>query len=688
MPRLKFLLNILAAGLVIAAYYWFVMQPQRQMLEQQMLQRFESSMQTHAMMIDHAFEHQLEAARSMSSRSMIRNKLQEYVQGRIPIKALRYYTADKYVDGAAALNHCLYAARYAGNERIAEFGSAPTTDLLKRIVQKPLSNQASLQLLQGEAPQILVYSPVMQGDAVLGVDLLVFDLQPVLDGIQKQGVQVQITEADTVPQKLLQDNYLQTSIASSSLPTLSFVLSTDRRSFSAPIEAHINSQYWVFGLMLSFSGFILFVLHRQNREVFFQKEHLLKARIAEATKELEDSFQALLEEKKRSEERAKDYQLLADATTEGVARIKNGLIRFVSPHFAARLGKSTEELVGQSLMDNMACHVHADDIPIINRVVQKAVQSKAPSVRFRYRIKQADGSYNWFENVMDMKLGETEQDYEMIIHIRNIQQQVENEELIATQLQELNHLNQEKNDLFALLSHDLRSPLQAISGYLQLLELGEMAHSEDFQTHIKQLRKATVGTTQLLNDLLEWALLSTKKQQVEWQSHPLSELVQTTLASIQIHADKKNINLHTDIVAIDLNTHRPAFNAILRNLLSNAIKFSPEHSTIKVLAKQQVKNLILEVQDEGVGLSIEECELINEEKTALFRSARTSEVHGKGYGLRMSQDFARALGGRLTARIPTDREKGSTFRLTLPLNQGNKEAKVWVHTKNQSLINH
>jgi K+-sensing histidine kinase KdpD len=136
-----------------------------------------------------------------------------------------------------------------------------------------------------------------------------------------------------------------------------------------------------------------------------------------------------------------------------------------------------------------------------------------------------------------------------------------------------------------------------------------------------------------------------------------------------------------------LNTHRPAFNAILRNLLSNAIKFSPEHSTIKVLAKQQAKNLILEVQDEGLGLSMEECEKINEEKTALFRSARTSEVHGKGYGLRMSQDFARVLGGRLSARIPTDREKGSTFRLVLPLNQEHTDVKMRIETENESRIN-
>lgn len=238
---------------------------------------------------------------------------------------------------------------------------------------------------------------------------------------------------------------------------------------------------------------------------------------------------------------------------------------------------------------------------------------------------------------------------------------MEHQEEIKRRKDELEQLNQVKDKFFSIISHDLRSPMNALSGILNLME-GDNITREEFSTLTKELRTQFNHTRTLINNLLDWALLQMDKLKIQPEKIELSALVGENfnlLASLNLK-DMKLVNkVPANTFGIgDLNM----LNLILRNLILNGIKFSKAGGNIEISATEKEGWITIAVRDFGVGIQ-PEVQKILFEKTMGYSTRGTANEKGTGLGLILCKEFVEKNGG--TIWLESKPGEGSTFYFTL-----------------------
>lgn len=228
----------------------------------------------------------------------------------------------------------------------------------------------------------------------------------------------------------------------------------------------------------------------------------------------------------------------------------------------------------------------------------------------------------------------------------------------------LSDLNQEKNTLMNIVAHDLKSPLNRISGLTSIVELeGEL--SEKHKIYMKMIRDATHSGLNLITDLLDVNALEQVNSAPEIKEISIPALLEERARSMQMAADNKSIKLELDIKVDRLvRTDESYLNRIVDNLLSNAIKFSKNGASVFVTSYISNNALVLIIKDTGPGF-------LEEDKPFLFQkfkklSARpTGGESSNGLGLAIVKTLVERLRGEI--RLETSRGNGSEFIITLPL---------------------
>lgn len=228
--------------------------------------------------------------------------------------------------------------------------------------------------------------------------------------------------------------------------------------------------------------------------------------------------------------------------------------------------------------------------------------------------------------------------------------------------EELERLNQVKDKFFSIISHDLRSPINALSGLLDLLDKGAVT-TEELPKHIKELKSRFNHTRALLNNLLDWTLLQMDKLNLQKGKIDLKKLVDE---NIQLLSDTpgKQIQLINEVVPnaigyADSNT----INLVIRNLITNAIKFTNDKGEVRINAMPQGNEWVVSVKDNGVGMATEVLRILFD-KTAPYTTRGTANEKGTGLGLILCKEFVEKNGGKIWVESAED--YGSTFYFTLP----------------------
>jgi len=234
---------------------------------------------------------------------------------------------------------------------------------------------------------------------------------------------------------------------------------------------------------------------------------------------------------------------------------------------------------------------------------------------------------------------------------------------IGRQKQQLEAVNEQKNKLFSIVSHDLRSPLNSIQSYLELLTETELTPEE--KTHIeKELLTQTQNTSDLLFNLLSWSKTQMDGVSLNLTALPLGSVLQRTIDTQKIIASKKNIELS---YCIDNGLHvmgdADMIQLVVRNLVSNAIKFSPAGSKIVVKARSVEDGCEIMVKDEGIGMDEQKQKSIFSFKASA--TFGTGNEKGVGLGLMLCKEFTEVQHGRIW--FESEQGKGTTFFVTLPL---------------------
>lgn len=230
------------------------------------------------------------------------------------------------------------------------------------------------------------------------------------------------------------------------------------------------------------------------------------------------------------------------------------------------------------------------------------------------------------------------------------------------QSQAFSDLNAHKDQIFTIISHDLRKPIGHLSSVLELLE-NNILDADDFKSFIPQISKNVKDTSEILDSLLFWAKSQLKGFSLKITEQNLFTFINEKIASLQPFAAEKNINIVNQInPELRLKLDAMLSMIIIRNLVQNAIKFSDENKEIIIQLEESTNHFELKVKDSGIGMSQEQIDNLFTTKNK--STLGTKKEKGTGLGLYFCNDLVKKCGGEF--KVESVIGQGSTFSFTIP----------------------
>jgi len=255
---------------------------------------------------------------------------------------------------------------------------------------------------------------------------------------------------------------------------------------------------------------------------------------------------------------------------------------------------------------------------------------------------------------------------ELVMRVMHQIQLVAAKRIIVRQNEELKRTISNRDKMYSVIAHDLRSPMASIRMVLNLAVnvVSKDVVGEEIFGLLDKANRESEETHDLLDNLLKWTKSQTGRLSVVYQELDLDDIVPGVVDIFRMIAEMKKIDLKYLPADEKLTVHadNDMIKTILRNFLSNAVKFTPEGKTVEVFYKREGDFARISVRDHGVGIAPERVETI-------FRTGETTYgtggEEGSGLGLQLCQDFARKNGG--DAQVESTLGDGSTFSFTIPL---------------------
>ena len=230
---------------------------------------------------------------------------------------------------------------------------------------------------------------------------------------------------------------------------------------------------------------------------------------------------------------------------------------------------------------------------------------------------------------------------------------------------ELKRLDQVRSDFVANVSHELRTPLSILRGYIETLLDNPETSREELSRVLSVMERHSKRLGLLVDDLLSLTQLESANTELELNQVRVKELFNNLIHDWKEKFAAKNLKLVVDLPP-DLQTIRAdetRVQEVLYNLLENAVKYSREGGEIRLQAARRGSEIVLNVSDDGIGISRDQLPRIFER---FYRAdkARSREHGGTGLGLAIAKHIAQLHGGRIEAESELGR--GTTIRMFLP----------------------
>jgi len=228
-------------------------------------------------------------------------------------------------------------------------------------------------------------------------------------------------------------------------------------------------------------------------------------------------------------------------------------------------------------------------------------------------------------------------------------------------------VEQMKSDFVSHVSHELKAPLGAIEGYLDLVLDGITANDPQKEREvIEKSRNRAQSLSHLINDLLDLSRVDRRSPAKEMEPVQLDGILKETIEFYKSKAEEKSIKLSSSISS-DLPSIRgneQDLNRLFANLVSNAIKYTPENGTVKVKLKQINSHIRVKVSDTGIGIPEDVRDKIFDE---FYRTdnALKKKISGTGLGLSIARKIAEEHQGYI--EVESNVNEGSTFSVTFPI---------------------
>ncbi|HEX3630783.1 MAG TPA: HAMP domain-containing sensor histidine kinase, partial [Candidatus Dormibacteraeota bacterium] len=234
-------------------------------------------------------------------------------------------------------------------------------------------------------------------------------------------------------------------------------------------------------------------------------------------------------------------------------------------------------------------------------------------------------------------------------------------------------LDKMKSQFLNLASHELRSPLGVINGYLSMLEQGSLGQLKEAGVRaVEVLKTKTLEMNLLVAQMLDAARLEEGKLSLKRDHLDLRQILNEALSVVRPIADARHqLTLETPSTEVPVFGDGERLLTIVTNLLENAVKYSPSGGIIRCVVSASGSSASISVTDPGVGIRPEDLpRLFN--RFERLQNPETSHVGGTGLGLYLSRELARQHGGDI--EVDSTPGSGSTFTLVLPLTRPMPEA--------------
>lgn len=222
-----------------------------------------------------------------------------------------------------------------------------------------------------------------------------------------------------------------------------------------------------------------------------------------------------------------------------------------------------------------------------------------------------------------------------------------------------------QKDFIANISHDLRSPLTSMQGFLTAMLDGTIP-PEKQERYLKIVLEETERLSRMTQSIVELSRAQSSTILLEETDFELNELIRWNIEMLEPQLEEKNVQIHGIYEAEQTMVHgdKDKISRVLQNLLSNAAKFSPQNAVIEVETTLDKKKVLISVKDEGPGISEEDQKYVFDR---FFKTdtTRNMDKTGSGIGLAIVREFLQAHGETIT--VKSEKGRGATFVFSLKL---------------------
>jgi len=230
-------------------------------------------------------------------------------------------------------------------------------------------------------------------------------------------------------------------------------------------------------------------------------------------------------------------------------------------------------------------------------------------------------------------------------------------------------LNKEGKEIryqfLSVLSHELKAPLNAIEGYLKIMQERQAGDKmDDYEQMIDRSLHRINGMRNLIMDLLDLTKIKLEKKTDKFQQVKVSEIAQNAVEAINPYAIQKDVQIFLHDKDVEINIDPGDLEIIFNNLISNAVKYNKNNGRVDVFIDKKDNLLIIKIKDTGIGLSEDEIKNLFEE---FFRvkNEQTKHITGSGLGLPIVRKVLDIYHGDI--HVESKVNEGSTFSVTLPV---------------------
>ena len=352
---------------------------------------------------------------------------------------------------------------------------------------------------------------------------------------------------------------------------------------------------------------------------------------------------------------------------------------YISPNMERLLGL-TQESVRKNI-DTLAMLHPKDTVEPAKNYLAGLAGGEQREWDMEY-IHQQTGKRRWFHVVAMGSEVEGQTKYILVLSDRTADKQVN--QALSDAVAAAENANRAKSTFLSSMSHDIRTPMNAIIGFATLA-VSHLDDKERVRDYLAKILASGNHLLSLINDILDMSRIESGKIQLDETEVNLSDVLHDikTIVSGQIYA--KQLGLYMDAIDVtdeDVYCDKTRLNQVLMNLLSNAIKFTPAGGTISVRVRQLAGKVggcgqyEFRVKDNGIGMSPGFAKMIFE-PFERERSSTVSGIQGSGLGMAITKNIVDMMGGTIEMRSAP--EKGSEFIVRVPLRaqaERRKEVKI------------